>query len=70
MEDLYYSSIVKNGSRCEPLNYHPVSLTSVCCKILEHVIVSQLVDYLESNGLLPEHQFVFHKIRSVEDSCW
>ena len=66
---LWKNSIVaplnKNGSRCDPLNYRPVSLTSVCCKVLERVIVSQLMDYLELNGLLSLHQFVFCK--GVED---
>ena len=54
--NLWKTSVVaplyKNGSRCEPLNYRPVSLTSVCCKVLERGIVFQVVDYLESNGLL------------------
>ena len=45
----------------------PVNLTSVCCNVLEMVIVSQVVDYLESNGLLSVNQFGFHKGKSVED---
>ena len=59
--------LFKNGSRCNPLNYRPVSLTSVCCKSLERVIVSQLTEYLETSGLLSSNQFVFRKGRSVED---
>ena len=59
--------LFKSGNRCDSLNYHPVSLTSVCCKVSERIIVSQLVDYLESHGLLSVHQFGFCKGRSVED---
>ena len=61
--------LLKNGcgSRCEPLKYHPVSLIPVCCKVLEHIIVSQLVGYFVLNGLLSVNQFGFHKGRSVED---
>ena len=51
----------------QPINYRPVSLTSVCCKVLERVIVSQVVAYLESNGLLSVNQVGFRKGKSVED---
>ena len=51
--------LFKNGNRCDPLNYHSVSLTSVCCKVLERVIVSQQVEVLEVNGLLSVNQFGF-----------
>ena len=44
-------SLFKNGFRFNPLNYHPVRLTSVFCKSLERIIVSQLTEYLETNGL-------------------
>ena len=57
----------KSGSRCNPINYHPISLASVCCKTMERVIVTQLVDYLELNHLFVPNQFVFRKLRSVED---
>ena len=39
----------------------------MCCKELERVIVSQVVDYLDSNGLLSVNHFGFRKGRSVED---
>ena len=68
---LWKTSIVtpvfKSRNRCNPLNYRPVSLTSVCCKVLERVIVAQLVEYLELNNLLSANQFGFRKSRSVED---
>ena len=38
----------------------------MCCKVLECVTVSQLLDYLESNGLLSVHQFGFCKGRSED----
>ena len=60
--------LFKNGNRCDPLNYRLVSLTSVCCKVLEQVIVSQLVNFLELNGLFSVNQLCFRKGRSVEDS--
>ena len=67
MEDLYSNSIEQKWLEMDLLNYCSVNLASVCCKVLEHVIVSLLVDYLESKGLLSVYQFGFHKGKSVED---
>ena len=55
------------GTKFEPLNYRPVSLTSVCCKIMERLIHKHVVDYLDDNGLLSDKQFGFRKGRSTED---
>jgi hypothetical protein len=71
LPDLWLESIViplfKGKSRYDPLNYRPVSLTSVCCKSLEKIIVSGLVEFLESNEILSPHQFGFRKFRSTGD---
>ena len=40
-EDWLKASVVpihKKGSRSQPSNYRPVSLTSICCKTLEHIL--------------------------------
>ena len=34
------SAIFKKGQRYDPANYRPVSLTCLCCKILEHVLIA------------------------------
>lgn len=71
LPDLWLTSIViplyKGKSRYNPLNYRPVSLTSVCCKSMERVVVSNLVDYLEDNGIISAHQFGFRRGWSTED---
>jgi hypothetical protein len=36
------SPIFKKGDKSKPANYRPVSLTSVCCKVIEHIIHSHL----------------------------
>ena len=59
--------LFKKGSRSDPLNYRPISLTSVCCKSLERIVVSCLVDFLESNFLLSSDQFGFRRGMAVED---
>ena len=39
------SPIFKKGDRHTALNYRPVSLTCVCCKVLEHIIVKHMLNH-------------------------
>ena len=32
--------IFKKGDKSKPSNYRPVSLTSICCKVIEHILHS------------------------------
>ena len=57
----------KKGVRKDPLNYRPVAVTSVPCKVLEKVIVVHLKIYLEENQILSEHQFGFRSGHSTID---
>ena len=59
--------IFKKGSRHIPLNCRPISLTSVCCKTLERIIVKDLYGFLESNHILSAEQFWFCQGRTVDD---
>ena len=59
--------IFKKGSRFCPLNYRPVSITSVPCKVLERHLVKQLTIFLESNAIISDHQFGFRSGRSTMD---
>ena len=58
--------IFKKGSKAEPSNYLPVSLTTVLCKHLEHMIDSQMMSHFDSHGVLPDCQHAFRKMRSCE----
>jgi len=59
---LYHTSL--RGA--DPKNYCPISLTSVICKTMEHIIVSQLMKHLESSNILTECQFGFREHHSCE----
>ena len=59
--------IFKKGLRYNPLNYRPISLTSICCKAMERIVCSHLRYYLESNQLLSPHQYGFRTGRSTMD---
>ena len=58
--------IYKKGSATNPANYRPISLTSVCCKSLEHIIDSSLMKHLEKHHILTDVQHAFRKARSTE----
>ena len=53
------SSLFKKGSRNDPLNYRPVSLTSVVSKLFESLIRDHVVDHLMENGILANAQHGF-----------
>ena len=38
--------IFKKGDRSSPLNYRPISLTAVCCKVLEHIIYHNILEHI------------------------
>ena len=55
---------IKKGSRKEPGNYRPVSLTAIPCKILEAVIRDRLMTHLIDEQLLHNDQHGFRPRRS------
>ena len=59
------TTIYTKGQRADRSNYRPVSLTSVCCKILESLIRDHVMTYLLQNNLLSNKQYSFIKRRST-----
>ena len=60
------SAIFKKGDRFKASNYRPVSLTSLCCKIQEHIITSNILRHLEEHSILTDCQHGFRARRSCE----
>ena len=58
--------IFKKGDRSLPANYRPVSLTSIMCKILEHVVHSSIMNHFDNHSILSDAQHGFRKSRSCE----
>ena len=56
--------LYKGGNKMEPLNYRPVSLTSVVSKLCETIIKKKWIKYLEEENIITESQFGFRKERS------
>ena len=57
--------IFKNGSKTEPVNYRPISLTSVVVKIMERVIKEKMMKHLTSNKLIGSSQHGFMPKKST-----
>ena len=53
------SPIFKKGDKASAANYRPISLTCVLCKILEHIMASNMVKHLDKHGLLYDLQHGF-----------
>ena len=58
------SPIYKKGSKSCANNYRPVSLTSVCCKMLESILKDAVVSHLDRHKLIRPSQHGFMKGRS------
>ena len=56
--------IHKKGDTSKVSNFRPVSLCSVPCKLMERVINSSLLSFLETRNLLSKNQFGFRKNKS------
>ena len=54
-------ALFKSGSKAQALNYRPVSLTCILCKILEQIIRKQIVEFLEYKISIHQHGFVNKK---------
>ena len=58
--------IFKKSDRSLACNYRPVSLTCVPCKLLEHIVCSNVMAHLYEYKLLSDRQHAFRKGHSCE----
>ena len=58
--------LIKNGHKTEPSNYRPISFTCILCKVMEHIIASNLSKHLNKHNILYELQHGFREKRSCE----
>ena len=56
--------LYKKGDRALPENYRPITLTSISCKLLEHVVHSNVMKHLDKFNILEDAQHGFRKRRS------
>ena len=58
--------LFKKSDRSLACNYRPVSLTCVPCKLLEHIVCSNIMAHLDEYKLLSDRQHAFRKGHSCE----
>ena len=58
--------VFKKGDRHQASNYRSVSLTSIACKLLEHIVHSQVMDHYGRHNILSDKQHGFRSKRSCE----
>ena len=60
------SPIFKKGDKTDPGNYRPISLTCVLCKVLEHIVASNISKHFTNQNILYDLQHGFREKRSCE----
>ena len=60
------SPVFKKGEKYDAANYRPVSLTCICCKTLEHILVSNINKHIALDNILADCQHGFRSQRSCE----
>ena len=55
------TAVHEKDKKDNPSNYRPISLTCLCCKIMERIILSHTNAHLARNNILSTHQHGFRK---------
>ena len=62
----FVSPLFKKGDTGLASNYMPISLTSILCKALEHIVTTNVVSHMDKDNLLYDLQYGFRSKRSCE----
>ena len=63
--DAWKVLVCKKGEKHKATNYRPVSLTSITCKLLEHIIYSNVMAHPEQHGILKNNQHIMAFTRNT-----
>ena len=58
--------VFKKGDKSLAANYRPISLTCILCKVLEHILASNIVKHLDAQEIMYDMQHGFREKRSCE----
>ena len=58
--------VFKKGETFKASNYRPVSLSCLCCKIMEHIVLSNMMNHIDNNNIFVDNQHGFRSKRSTE----
>ena len=62
----YVCPLFKKEDTSLASNYRPISLTSILCKVLEHIVTTNVVSHMDHHNLLYDLQHGFRNKRSCE----
>ena len=62
----FVTPVFKKGLRTDPTNYRPISLTCICCKVFEHIVVSAISSHVNLYNVICKEQHGFQKNHSCE----
>ena len=54
--------VFKKGDKSLAANYRPISLACILCKVLEHILASNIVKHLDGQGILYDLQHGFSAV--------
>ena len=52
------TALHKKGSKCDPSNYRPISLTCILCKVYEKIIRNHILEHVSENISRMQHGFM------------
>ena len=47
----YIVPVYKRADKCSAENYRPVSITSICSEVMEHILFSNIMQHLDKNSI-------------------
>ena len=65
-KDAWIVPAFKKGEKHKAANYRPISLTSITCKLLEHILHSSIMAHFDKHNIIRDNQHGFRKRRSCE----
>lgn len=60
------SPVYKKGDRHKAENYRPISLTCICCNLMEDIITSHIMNHADKNNILYPLQHGFRRKRTCD----
>jgi hypothetical protein len=60
----------KKGDRSVPANYRLICMLTSFSKVLEKALYKRLMEHIDNNNILNDHQFGFRKRFSTEDAIF
>ena len=58
--------VYKKNDRANVSNYRPISLTAICCKVMEHIIYHSVMEHLNQHNILNRFQYGFRRVFLVK----